>query len=488
VAATLLAALVASLVSTPLHAHDSGMGLVRYNPDGRLDESFGHRGVVAERTPQGGLTPEALVIQTDGKTVLVGTSSDLATAAVGFGLARYNPDGTLDSGFGAGGRVLTRVGAATAAAHAVALQPDGDVVVAGSGFTATTGVSNFAVARYTPDGSLDPGFGSGGVVLTPMAASGAEARAIGVQSDGRIVVAGTAFASGTTNDALALARYTADGSPDASFGSSGSVVTTFDPSGSAAEAGSSPVRSAALVIQADGKLVAVGSVGGHQGAFVVARYLPTGDLDSAFGVGGRGQATTRGQASAQAYAAAVQADGNIVVAGGLGTSTDNVAFALARFSPNGDLDASFGSGGFVTTTFDGGGSGAHAVIVEADGKLVAVGSGYAPTPGPPASSGQGAVNGGFAVVRYLPNGTPDTSFGTGGVVLTTVGDAGSMPAGLGVQGDGKLVTAGLTYFLVPTPGVGGLNMNPLVIVPLAGLLILAGAFLARRWRPSTGSG
>ena len=351
------------------------MGLVRYNPDGSLDTGFGHGGVVAERTVQGGLSPEALVIQADSKIVLVGTASDLATAAVGFGLARYSPDGTLDTGFGASGRVLSRVGAATAEAHAVALQPDGDIVVAGGGFGAGADtVSNFALARYTPDGSLDNGFGSSGVVLTSIAASGAEARAIALQSDGRIVVAGTAFASGTTNDVLALARYTADGSLDPSFGNAGSVTTTFDTSG--AEAGSDPFRTAALVIQPDGKLVAVGSVGGHQGAFALARFLPTGDLDSAFGAVGK--TMTHPEASAQAYAAAVQPDASIVVAGGLGSASDSVAFALARYSPSGDLDASFGTAGFVTTAFDGGGSGAHAVTIDVDGKIVAVGSGYAP--------------------------------------------------------------------------------------------------------------
>jgi len=484
----MLVTLVASLGTSPLYAHDSGLGLVRYTADGHLDEAFGHGGVVAERTPQGGLTPEALVIQADGKTVLVGTSSDLATAAVGFGLARYNPDGTLDAGFGTGGRVLTRVGAATAEAHAVALQPDGDIVVAGSGFMTSAGVSSFAVARYTSDGSLDPGFGVSGVVLTPMAASGAEARAMVLQADGGLVVAGTAFASGTTNDALALTRYTAAGSPDPNFGRQGTVITSFDAVGSEGDAGSGPVRAAALVIQPDGKLVAVGSVGGHQGAFVVARFLPSGALDAGFGSGGKGTPTTRGQASAQAYAAAVQPDGNILVGGGLGSTSDNVAFALARYRPGGDLDPGFGAGGLVTTTFAGGGSGAHALAVDADGKIVAVGSGYAPSPGPPAASGQGAVNGGFAIVRYLPNGTPDSSFGSGGVVLTTVGDAGSMPAALGIQGDGKVVSAGLTYFLVPTPAAEGLNLNALWLVPLVGLVGVVGAIFFARRRPSTSSG
>ena len=328
------------------------MGIVRYNADGSLDAGFGHGGVVAERTVQGGLTPEALVIQANGKIVLAGTSSDLATAAVGFGLARYNPDGTLDSSFGAGRAVLTRVGAATAEAHAVALQPDGDLVVAGgaSPRSPPRATSPWRATRRT--GPWTRGFGSGGIVLTPIAGSGAAGRAIALQSDGRIVVAGTAFASGTTNDALALARYNADGSLDPTFREQRQRHHQLRFRGS-----DEPFRNAALVIQPDGKLVAVGSVGGHQGAFALARYLPSGDLDSAFGTVGR--VTVGREASTQAYAAALQPDGNIVVGGGLGA--DVVAFGLARYGPNGDLDASFGSGGFVTTTFDGGGSGAHAV-------------------------------------------------------------------------------------------------------------------------------
>jgi uncharacterized delta-60 repeat protein len=274
-----------------------------------------------------------------------------------------------------------------------------------------------------------------------MAASGAEARAVGLQADAKIIVAGTAFASGTANDALAVARYNADGSPDLTFGSTGSVLTDFDTGGT--EANTSPVRTAALVIQPDGKLVAVGSVGGHQAAFALARYLPAGALDPKFGAGGK--VTTRWQSSAQAYAAAVQPDGYVVVAGGLGATSDSVAFALARYLPTGDLDTTFGSAGLVTTTFDGGGAGAHALIMAADGKLLASGSGYAQSASP-----RGAVNGGFAVVRYLATGVQDASFGKGGVVVTTVGDAGSMPGALGVQRDGKLVATGLTYFLVPT--------------------------------------
>ncbi|MGI9145108.1 MAG: delta-60 repeat domain-containing protein [Chloroflexota bacterium] len=477
-----LAALVLWSGATLLHAHDSGMGLVRYNPDGSLDAGFGGGGVVAERTVQGGLSPEAAVIQTDGKIVLAGTTSDLATAGVGFGLVRYNSDGTLDSRFGTGGRVLTRIGVATAEAHALALQSDGCLLVAGSGFVGPSTTSNFGLARYTQDGSLDQAFGSGGgAVLTAVAGGGAEARAIALQPDGRIVLAGTTFGSGTTNDALALVRYNADGSLDSNFGSGGSVTTAFDIGGTAA--GSGPFRAAAVLIQPDGKLVAVGTLGGHLGAFALARYLGTGDLDPVFGVGGR--VITQREANTQAYAAALQPDGMIVVAGGVGTGTDSVAFALSRYAANGDLDRRFGSGGLVATPFDGGGSGAHAVTVEADGKIVAIGAGYAPAaPAPLASSPQGAVNGGFAAARYLPNGAIDTSFGKDGFALTTVGDAGSLPSALASQPDGKLVASGVTYFLVPGPTTDNrLTINPLFVAVLAGLVILAGAVLVR-WRRS----
>ncbi len=474
-----VALILAWSAATAGYAHDSGMGIVRYRPDGSLDADFGRGGVVAERTLQGGLSPEALVIQTDGKTVLAGTASDLATAAVGFGLARYNADGSLDSGFGSSGRVLTRVGGGVAEAHALALQPDRDILAAGSGFKPeAAAVGNFAVARYTPDGALDETFGlDGGVVLTPVAASGAEARAIALQADGRIVVAGTAFASGKTNDALALARYNVDGSLDPSFGSGGSLITTFEASG--AEPGSSPFRVAALLIQSDGNLVAVGSIGGHQGAFGLAGYLPSGALDVGFGTGGT--VISNRAASTQAYAAVLQPDGKIVVGGGPGAGTERLAFVLARYDPRGHLDASFGSGGFVTTVFPGGGSGAHAVTVGSNGMLVAAGAGYASAPPSQASgAGQGPVNGGFAVVRYLPNGATDTSFGSDGAVLTTVGDAGSVPAAVAIQGDGKLVTAGLTYFLVPTPSNDRGPIDVFVTLVVAGLVSLAGAIFVRR--------
>jgi uncharacterized delta-60 repeat protein len=440
------------------YAHDPGVGLVRYNPDGSPDPSFGRAGIVAERTPQGGLDPAALAIQADGKIVLAGTTSDLATATVGFGLARYNPDGTLDMQFGTAGRTLTLVGAGEAAGHAMVLQPDGKIIVAGSGFLKLNadGQSGFAVARYLPDGTLDDSFGTGGTLITSIGDSGAEARALALQADGGIVLAGTAFATASHDDAFAVVRYTSDGALDQQFGT---VVTPF----AAADGEPSPARAAAILLQPDGAITVAGSVGGHQGTFGMARYTSRGLPDPGFGTGGT--TTTLLAASAQAYALAGEPDGHVLVAGGLGPP-DSLAFVVARYGRDGSLDPGFGTQGVAITNFPNGGSGAHAVLVQPDGKIVALGSG----------------NGGFCVARYAPDGRPDPSFGTAGTVVTMVSDAGSQPAALGLEPDGKLVAAGLTYFLVPTPS----SDPPWVPLAAAGsvamLAALGSVWLVRRRR------
>ncbi len=173
--------------------------LTRYNPDGSLDPTFGTDG---KATTDFGGTDEALAmaLQPDGKIVaagqaFTGSSPDFA---VDFAVARYNPDGSLDSTFGTGGKVTTDF-AGFDAARAVALQPNGKIVAAGgSSF-------DFAVARYKKHGSLDPSFGPGGKVTTDFASSTDVARAVALQPDGKIVAAGDA-ATGTSFD-FALARY-----------------------------------------------------------------------------------------------------------------------------------------------------------------------------------------------------------------------------------------------------------------------------------------
>src|SRR5207245_5340246 len=157
-----------------------------------------------------------------------------------FALARYNADGTLDPSFGGGGRVLTNF-AGRDEASALALQSDGKIVVAG--FSGAGGRQDFAVARYNPDGSLDPSFGSGGRVLTDFGGDD-EAAALALQSDGKIVVTGFSFSDAGGSD-IALARSNPDGTLDASFGSGGRVLTDFG-------------LASGLVLQSAGRIVGAG--------------------------------------------------------------------------------------------------------------------------------------------------------------------------------------------------------------------------------------
>jgi uncharacterized delta-60 repeat protein len=116
---------------------------------------------------------------------------------------------------------------------------------------------------------------------------------------------------------------------------------------------------------------------------------------------------------------------------------------VARFRADGALDPQFASGGYTTAAFEGGGAAARAMVIQPDGMLVVGGSGYNPAP-------PDVLNGGFALVRYRSDGSPDSGFGTGGRVVTTVGDAGASINGLGLQPDGRLVAAGLVSFKVLT--------------------------------------
>jgi uncharacterized delta-60 repeat protein len=278
--------------------------LVRYNADGTLDTSFGTDGRVT--TDFGGLDEaHAVVVQPDGKILAAG--STYSPFLSGFALARYNPDGSLDAGFGSGGKVTTSFGGIDGAGGLV-LQPDGRIVAAGGGGPP----GDFALARYNADGSLDTGFGSGGRVTTDFGSSD-RAEDVVLQRDGRIVAAGTG------DGRFALARYDPDGSLDGSFGDAGSVTTVI--------VGQNVESATGLAIQSDGRLVAAGwAYIDYVSYFALVRHHADGSLDTHFGDGGK--VTTGFGASDQAEGVAIQADGKILAAG-----FGNQRFALARYLP-----------------------------------------------------------------------------------------------------------------------------------------------------------
>ena len=230
-----------------------------------------------------------------------------------FALARYHPDGNLDTSFDGDGLVQTGFGA-FASANALVLQPDGKLVAAGESRASDGSSGEFALARYHPDGSLDTSFEGDGLAQTRFGAFAA-ANALVLQPDGKLVAAGVTRASDFSSVDFALARYHPDGSLDASFDGDGLVLTDIATRESAS----------ALVLQTDGKLVALGTSVRN---FALLRYRPDGSLDTAFNANGR-VVTTFG-ASEFAGALALQPDGRLVAAGGSNTAGDR-DFALARY-------------------------------------------------------------------------------------------------------------------------------------------------------------
>ena len=394
---TLLAALVlgAAVLVVPAQA-----------APGDLDPSFGSGGTVT--TDFGDRDRAAAVaIQADGKILAAGNTCCSSPGGSDFALARYNADGSLDTSFGSGGTLTTDIGAFDFAL-ATAIQPDGKIVAVGR--TGPSGTGDFALARYNPNGSLDASFGSAGKVTTDFGGLDV-AYGVAIQPDGKIMVAG---GGGTPGD-FALARYNADGSFDTSFGMAGKVTTDFDLG----------LLDGAMdvALQSNGRIIAVGftTIAGSA-AFALARYNTDGSLDTSFGNGGK--VTTDFGGSDTAFAMAIQPDGMIVVVGtGAGNFGD---FTLARYMTDGSLDANFGSGGKVTTDFVGPDS-ANAVALQANGKIVAAGS--------------RANFRDFALARYNTDGSLDASFGSGGKLTT---DFGGQDAAFGVaiQPDGNIVLAG----------------------------------------------
>ena len=383
---------------------------------GMLDASFGNGGTVTTDFAGAGDGAAAVAIQPDGKIVVAGTT--VVGFDTEFALARYNSNGTLDASFGAGGRVATAFGGRFEHATSVAIGIDGKIVVAGG---SVVGLFNdFALARYNTDGTLDAGFGTGGKVLTGFGVS-AQAYSVAVQPDGKIVVAGEANIDG--NFDFELVRYNTDGTLDNSFGAGGKVSTDFG----LFEQGYSYALAYSLALQPDGKIVLAGEATfgtfNAQADFALARYNSDGTLDASFGIGGKVTTNVGGGRDA-AFSVAIQPDGNIV-AGGFA----RFDFALARYTPSGALDASFGTGGEVTTNIGGLTDWVNTIGLEPDGKIIAVGLTF--------------INGSFqpALAQYNPSGTLDTSFGTGGKLTPTFGSPSGVSS-VAVQQDGKIVVAG----------------------------------------------
>jgi uncharacterized delta-60 repeat protein len=361
-----------------------------------LDPSFGDGGRVTSTVAS---SAAAVTVQPDGRIVV----------AAGTLVLRYDAAGALDPSFGAGGVASLPAGVG---AGSLALQSDGKIVAAG------TADERFGVLRLASDGTLDATFGVGGVVATELVDPDPEfagAHAVALLPDGRIVVGGS---SGTM---LVVARYDATGALDPSFGTAG-IATLTDQR-----------DTSALAVQADGKIVAAATSG-----FVVARFDADGTLDDGFGEGGLVTLSLGPLGGGIVNDLTLDGAGRIVAAGSVTVSLFPVGgssnFHIVRLTPDGALDTTFGEDGVV---FAGLGrfSGAGEVLVQPDGKIVAVGTGCNGSP----FVGTTCV---FATIRVMPDGASDPSFGT---VTTTFPDAEDAQALVGaLQPDGRIIAGGFT--------------------------------------------
>ena len=341
----------------------------------------------------------ALAVQDDGKIVAAGTSN--IGGLLDFAALRFNSDGSPDTGFGDGGKVVTDLGTDQDIASDVAIQSDGKIVVVGRTFA--PGGGSFAVARYQTDGTRDSSFGDDGLVTTNLGGSFDGASAAVVQDDGKLVVAGAHDVLDGLYLESALIRYNADGTLDTSFDGDGSVTTPLGYAGAGA-----------VALQRDGKIVAAGFSGHLQaGEFAVWRYNADGSVDAGFGSDGVVLTQFAPGDFQSASAVAIQKNGRIVVAGLREDESFNTDFALARYTRDGSLDPQFGTGGKVTADF-GGREAIGDIALQRNGEIVASGD---------------------KLVRYDSHGSLDPSFGDDGLVNAAAG-------AVAIQGDWKIVTAG----------------------------------------------
>jgi uncharacterized delta-60 repeat protein len=393
-----------------------------------LDPTFGNGGKVWLDVGTWHNEAYAVAVQPDGKIIVAGNNRNTDPDAIV--MARYTISGALDTTFGNGGVVVKTLGEESCNIRAIALQPDGKILLAGAKYVELSG-NDFLVARFKTDGTLDSSFDGDGWTTTHFTHHNS-ARAIAVQADGKIVAVGQCNRPVDVYEAdFAIARYTADGSPDATFDGDGKIITPFRASALAY----------AVAVQPDGKIIVAGDsrLSAHEGSadFSMIRYNPDGSFDSTFGTAGKVVTVFEGNRHSSARGMAILPNGQILLGGEYVTSWQHADFALARYHSDGSLDTSFGSNGRVITDFSGRHDyigETHSLAVQPNGKIILAGSIW-----------QAGDNHDFAIARYTPNGALDPSFGNGGKAITDFGSFGDVITAVTLQADGRIIVAGKTH-------------------------------------------
>jgi uncharacterized delta-60 repeat protein len=347
--------------------------LTRHDQSGNLDPTFGTNGIAT--TDLGGDHDQAFgaAVLGDNGIVAVGRTNALGILKTAFGVVGYTPDGKLNQNFGNGGIVTTPFAGMGAQAKAVAVQPDGKIVVAGSAFVSNSIDEDFAVARYNADGSIDDNFGAHGLVTVDLGTLNDFATGLAIESDGKIVVGGNA------GEDVGLARLLPNGTLDITFGTLGRSVTRI---GLGADVNG-------IALDSDGGIRIAGSTVGaisQNHDFLLAGFKADGTLNLGFGHFGF-VTTDFGHGDDFAENLLVDDQGEIVLVGRAASDTIE-DLALAAYQPDGS-PADFGRGGIFTVDFHGLGDFGQDLVIDSKSRVIAAG-------------GTGSSNGTeFALTRVL---------------------------------------------------------------------------------------
>lgn len=404
---------------------DNDYVVIRYNADGSLDKTFGVNGTQPVDFPV-----TSIATQSNGKILVAGSITINANSY--FEIARYNTDGNLDNSFANKGKQTTDFGFSKPAdqggeypendlIYSVAVQSNGKIVVSGSAFNYSNNFRELAVARYNTDGKPDSSFSHDGRRTTNFGVSENYGFSIAFQSDEKIVVAGYANINADTYD-LAIVRFDSNGSLDNTFNGNGKQTMGF---------GSADRNRNAVVIQKDGKIIVEGdSYDGSNYDFAIVRFNKNGKLDNTFNGNGK-KITDLGSTSDYANSVAIQEDGKIIEAGST-FNGNNYKLALVRYNTDGSADDTFSDNGKLIQGLNQGYTIYTGSAVQQDKKIIAAGYTW------------NGSNYDFAITRYNTDGSLDSSFSKDGKQTTDIGSGDDFANSVFLQNDGKIVVAGYT--------------------------------------------
>jgi len=411
------------LVAGYTSSFNNDFALLQYNSSGLLDSEFGFGGkAIVDLGSSSKDTVYDLKLHANGKILLVG-SSDM-NGSLDFALLRYLNTGALDTSFGQNAKVLSDIGTGSAdLLTSMQVQSDGKILLAGQSNFNLNGNFDFALTRYNSSGTLDTTFGSNGKMMTDLNSNSVDTlTSLEIQTNGKIIAAG--YSTFGTDTDISLVRYNPNGTVDSTFGSSSKVLTDIN--------AHSIDKANAIKLQFSSKILVAGSTKtGSNSDFVLVRYTILGALDTTFGTNGVVVTDIGTNSWDEAYSLQLQTDGKILLAG-ISNTTGNQDITLTRYTFNGVPDTSFGNNGKVITNL-GGNDFAYNIQIQDDNKILVAGT----------SNVNG--NNDFLLIRYLPTGVLDSTFGNNGVVQIDISNSSSDSAdSLKIRPDGKILMSGYT--------------------------------------------